>query len=204
MAIAHAVFLLRLPAQHLDRGAGRHARLCRHRLPFHGAVDGPQHARLHPDGRRGRQLDRRGAVLQARACVPEPRRRHLQPLRLSRDPRRDRVRRQHHLQDPLQRRGRHDRRPDERRRAHGRQIARQVAAEGAKRIVVVTDEPGKYTSKTRMAGGITIHHRDDLDAVQTRAGRDSGRHGADLRSDLRGREAPPAQARHISRIPTSA
>ena len=44
-------------------------RLCRHRLPLHGAVDGPLDARLHPDGRRGRQLDRRGAVLaSARTC----------------------------------------------------------------------------------------------------------------------------------------
>ena len=107
---AHAVFLLRLPAQFVDRGAGRHARLCRHRLPLHGAVDGPLDARLHADGRRGRELDRRGAVLQARACVPESRRRHLQSFRLSRDPRGDRGRHQHHLQDPVQRRGRHDRR----------------------------------------------------------------------------------------------
>ena len=116
---AHAVFLLRLPAQHLDRRAGGHARLCGHRLPLHGAVDGPLDARLHPDGRRGRQLDRRGAVLQARARVPESRRRHLQPFRLHGDPRRDRVRRQHHLQDPVQRRGGDDRRPGERRRPHG-------------------------------------------------------------------------------------
>ena len=61
---AHSVFLLGLPAQFIDRGAGRHARLCRHRLPFHGAVDGPLDARLHADGRRGRQLGRRSAVLQ--------------------------------------------------------------------------------------------------------------------------------------------
>ena len=107
----HALFLLGLSAQHLDRRAGRHARLCRHRLPLHGAVDGPLDARLHPDGRRGRQLDRRGAVLQAAARVPESRRRHLQPFRLHGDPRRHRRRRQHHLQDPVQRRGRHDRRP---------------------------------------------------------------------------------------------
>ena len=82
-----------------------------HRLPFHGAVDGPLDARVHPDGRRGRQLDRRGAVLQASACVPESGRRHLQPLRLHGDPRRDRVGRQHHLQDPVQRCGGDDRRP---------------------------------------------------------------------------------------------
>ena len=44
------------------------------------------------------------------ARVPEPRRRHLQPLRQHGDPRRDRLRRQHDLQDPVQRRGRDDRR----------------------------------------------------------------------------------------------
>ncbi len=56
---AHAGFLLRLSAQHLDQGARGHARLCRHRLPLHGAVDGPFHRRLHADGRRGRELGRR-------------------------------------------------------------------------------------------------------------------------------------------------
>jgi indolepyruvate ferredoxin oxidoreductase len=44
-------------------------------------------------------------------------------------------------------------------------IARQVAAEGVKKIVVVTDEPEKYPSGT-FAPGIEIHHRDDLDRVQ--------------------------------------
>ncbi len=38
----HAVFLLRLPAQFIDRGARGHARLCGHRLPLHGAMDGPR------------------------------------------------------------------------------------------------------------------------------------------------------------------
>ena len=46
------------------------------------------------------------------------------------------------------------------------QIARQVAAEGAKRIVVVTDEPWKYPNGTDWPRGLTVHHRDDLDAVQ--------------------------------------
>ncbi len=45
-------------------------------------------------------------------------------------------------------------------------ISRQVAAEGAKRIVVVTDEPDKYPIGTAFAQGVTIHHRNDLDAVQ--------------------------------------
>ncbi len=46
------------------------------------------------------------------------------------------------------------------------QIARQVAAEGAKRVVVVSDEPRKYPPGTKWPDGITFHHRDDLDAVQ--------------------------------------
>ena len=46
------------------------------------------------------------------------------------------------------------------------QIARQVAAEGAKRVVVVTDEPTKYPPDIDWPKGLTIHHRDDLIAVQ--------------------------------------
>jgi len=46
-------------------------------------------------------------------------------------------------------------------------IARQVAAEGAKKIVIVTDEPWKYPRDAGFPPGITIHHRDDLMAVQT-------------------------------------
>ncbi len=46
------------------------------------------------------------------------------------------------------------------------QVARQVAAEGAARIVVVTDEPNKYDRDVQWPAGLTIHHRDDLNAVQ--------------------------------------
>ncbi len=46
------------------------------------------------------------------------------------------------------------------------QIAAQVAAEGAKRIAVVTDEPWKYAKDTEWPRGLTVHHRDELDAVQ--------------------------------------
>ena len=46
------------------------------------------------------------------------------------------------------------------------QIARQVAAEGARRVVVVTDEPWKYSKSEEWPRGLTIHHRDDLMAVQ--------------------------------------
>ena len=46
-------------------------------------------------------------------------------------------------------------------------IARQVAGEGAKRVVVVTDEPHKYAKNEDWPRGLTIHHRDDLMRVQT-------------------------------------
>ena len=38
-------------------------------------------------------------------------------------------------------------------------IARQVAAEGAKRIALVTDDPHKYPAGTAWPAGMTIHHR---------------------------------------------
>jgi len=46
------------------------------------------------------------------------------------------------------------------------QITHQLAAEGAAKIVIVTDEPQKYDGTTLLAPGVTIHHRDTLDAVQ--------------------------------------
>ncbi len=46
------------------------------------------------------------------------------------------------------------------------QITRQVAAEGARKIVVVTDEPAKYPPNAGFASGTAIRHRDELDAVQ--------------------------------------
>src|SRR3954470_13492458 len=47
------------------------------------------------------------------------------------------------------------------------QVARQVAAEGAKRVVIVTDEPGKYSKGEDWPRGLTIHHRAELNAVQS-------------------------------------
>ena len=101
------------------------------------------------------------------ARLPEPGRRHLLPLRPDGDPPVGRGRRQHHLQDPLQRRGRDDRRPAaSTARSTVPEITRQVAAEGAKKVVVVTDEPDKYPINAGFAHGVTIRHRDELDAVQ--------------------------------------
>jgi indolepyruvate ferredoxin oxidoreductase len=45
-------------------------------------------------------------------------------------------------------------------------ISRQIAAEGVSPIVVVTDEPEKYPAGVNWAPGVTIRHRNDLDAVQ--------------------------------------
>ena len=45
-------------------------------------------------------------------------------------------------------------------------ITRQMQAEGARRTVVVTDEPEKYGARSGLAPGTTVHHRSELDAVQ--------------------------------------
>jgi indolepyruvate ferredoxin oxidoreductase len=46
------------------------------------------------------------------------------------------------------------------------EITRQVEAEGAKKVIVVTDEPDKYPMNAGFAHGVTVRHRDELDAVQ--------------------------------------
>ncbi|MBN3789538.1 indolepyruvate ferredoxin oxidoreductase family protein [Burkholderia sp. Ac-20353] len=46
------------------------------------------------------------------------------------------------------------------------QIAHQVHAEGAKRIVIVTDEPQKYAAGVVLPAGVDVHHRDRLDTIQ--------------------------------------
>ena len=45
------------------------------------------------------------------------------------------------------------------------QIAQSVRAEGAVKIVVVTDEPEKYEGVT-LVEGVAVHHRDELDTIQ--------------------------------------
>jgi indolepyruvate ferredoxin oxidoreductase len=46
------------------------------------------------------------------------------------------------------------------------QITHQLAAEGATKIVIVTDEPEKYQTNVGLAPGIDVHHRDKLDEIQ--------------------------------------
>ena len=46
------------------------------------------------------------------------------------------------------------------------QISRQLYDEGVRRIVVVSDEPEKYTDPGAFATGVTFHHRRELDHLQ--------------------------------------
>jgi len=46
------------------------------------------------------------------------------------------------------------------------QIAQSMRAEGAQKIVVVTDEPIKYEGLKELPAGISVKHRDELDSVQ--------------------------------------
>jgi len=46
------------------------------------------------------------------------------------------------------------------------QIAHQLHAEGVQKLVIVTDELEKYTPAVKLPDGVTVHHRDELDAIQ--------------------------------------
>jgi indolepyruvate ferredoxin oxidoreductase len=46
------------------------------------------------------------------------------------------------------------------------ELTRQLDAEGVKRILVLTDEPGKYPENVRWAPGVEVWHRDRLDEAQ--------------------------------------
>ncbi len=45
------------------------------------------------------------------------------------------------------------------------QIQKSLIAEGVKKLVIVSDEPQKYDG-VALEGGITVHHRDELDTLQ--------------------------------------
>ncbi|MBB3065319.1 indolepyruvate ferredoxin oxidoreductase family protein [Limibacillus halophilus] len=45
-------------------------------------------------------------------------------------------------------------------------ISRQIAAEGVRKVVVVSDEPEKYPVGVAWGANTTLRHRDDLDAIQ--------------------------------------
>ena len=45
------------------------------------------------------------------------------------------------------------------------QIMKSLVSEGVAKLVIVTDEPAKYAGVT-LEAGVTVHHRDELDAIQ--------------------------------------
>jgi indolepyruvate ferredoxin oxidoreductase len=45
------------------------------------------------------------------------------------------------------------------------QIMKSLVSEGVAKLVIVTDEPAKYDGVT-LEAGVTVHHRDELDAIQ--------------------------------------
>ena len=53
-------------------------------------------------------------------------------------------------------------------------IAAQMLAEGVRKVVVVSEEPKRYAGGARLPSGTTVHHRDDLDAVQRKLATDDG------------------------------
>ena len=82
------------------------------------------------------------------------------------------------------------------------EIARQLDAEGVRRIAVVSEDPKKYPSDARFPPGVTLPSPRPARPRAARAARVARRLGAGLRPDLRGRGAPAAQAGQAIPTPT--
>ena len=146
-------------------------------------------------GGEGRDLAGPGALQQDAPCLPESGRRHLLPFRQPGDPRRRRRQCEHHLQAALQRCRGHDRRPAggwAAGRAHRRQSApRRGRGQDRHRH----RRTGEIPDIGRLPGGGRGLPPRPAGPCPARDARDAGRHGHRLRPDLRGGEAPAAQAR---------
>ncbi len=191
-----AVFLFGLPAQHVDKDSRRQQGARRNRLQRHGGLGAARDDDSDANGRRGRELDRPAPLHEAQARVPEPGRRHLLPLGAGRDPRRGRERREHHVQDSLQRRRRDDGRPARRRadlgrgdRAPGFARGREDHRSGQRRPVA--------PRWNGVAGRVENRAPGSARRRAARIARNSRLQRVALRADLRGGEAPPAQARRV-------
>ena len=194
----HGVLLLGLPAQPLDGRARGQRRRRGHRLSRHGHGHGSRDHRRHPHGRRGRAVGGRRALHGDAAPLPEHRRRDVLSLGGPRAQLRGGVRRQYHLQDPLQLGGGHDRRPD---RGGG---ARHPAADAAPRgRGGQADHPHHRRSRQVQGRRARREHASVAPRPPHRgpvgAGLRPRRHRAPARPAVRRGEAAAAQARQAGR-----
>jgi indolepyruvate ferredoxin oxidoreductase len=197
---AHAALLLRLPAQHLDQGAAGLARDRRHRLPLHGAWLSPEHTQTftqmggegvpwigqapftdtpHVFANLGDGTYMHSGILAIRAAVAAKvnityKILYNDAVAMTGGQPHDGT-----LSVPI--------------------IARQLLAEGVGTVVVVNDEPD-----ARLWPGRPAARRRHPPPRRARCGAARAAHGAGglrdhLRPDLRRREAPPPQARHLPR-----
>ena len=78
------------------------------------------------------------------------------------------------------------------------QIAAQMVAEHAKKVVVLTEDLTRYKGVT-LPAAVRLLDRSALPAIQDEFAANARHHGHHLRPDLRGREAPPPQAQDHGR-----
>ena len=115
------------------------------------------------------------------------------------DPRRARQRRQHHLQDPVQRCRRHDRRPAQRGRPHRPADRPRIARHGREARCRRLRPEGRTRPQIASPPASRCTTRAELDRSPARDAGHPRRLRHRLRPDLRRREAPPPQARAVSR-----
>ena len=65
-------------------------------------------------------------------------------------------------------------------------LVQQMSGEGVKRIALVSDQPDVYRNRFQQIEGFSLHHRDELDAVQRTLRDYRGLLRADLSTALRG------------------
>ena len=164
------LLLLRLPAQHLDPHARGLHLWWRHRLPRDGpGRAGTAHPDLQPDGRRRHPVGRRRALRRdaptcSRTWATAPTStpacwRSARPLASDAN-----VTFKILYNDAVAMTGGQ--------MAEGHmdpaKVTRELAAEGVRTIVMVSDDPDKWRAAKGLATGVEIEHRDHLDAVQRR------------------------------------